>query len=64
MVGDDLHETIVYQIEAKLFADNVYDQQQNTAQQRRGNQTFSKQRYGTAQDITQHQKHQQKSQLH
>ena len=64
VVGDDLHQAVIYQHETQLLGNDIHHQQHSAAQKSRRNQTFSEKRNGAAENIANHQKHQQKAKLH
>ena len=47
VIGDGLHQPVIYHHKAKLLADHIYDQQNRAAQKGRRNQTFAKKRHSS-----------------
>ena len=64
VIGNDLHQPVIHQRDAHLLGENIHNQQQTAAQKGRRHQTFAKQRHSPPQNIAQHQKQQQKAELH
>ena len=46
MVGDDLHEPVIHQHEAKLFGNDIRRQQQRTAKKGGGDKALAEGRHG------------------